>query len=178
MQMQSRRNAPVPSVACPRTACNGPRLKSGKGRTGQGRTCKTGGARSGGGHPGATGQRGTDEIKVVGPRRRESSAQSFMPETCQAHDAKEFPGEGLEKQLLAGVSGVQKHVCWKHVKLTTRKVARRRVPRAPGRLERGAEARLPETCQADDANSCKERGNYQSKGWSQESAKPQKKRGR
>ena len=31
----------------------------------------------------------------------------------------------MEKKELAGVSGVQKHVCTKHVKLTTQIVARR-----------------------------------------------------
>ena len=133
----------MPSITCPRTACNGVRMKSGSG-SGQSRTGQTGN-KSGEVSRGANGQRGADDIKVVGPGRRDGSAQSCAPETCQADDAKKLPGEG-HAHLLAGVSEVRKHVCRKHVK----KVARIRVRTPLGRRERSA-ACVQKTCQADDA---------------------------
>ena len=64
------------------------------------------------------------------------------------------------------------------MKLTMHKVARTRGNAIPGRRERSAEARVQETCQADNAQSCQEKGSHQSKGWARESAKAQKKWGR
>ena len=90
---------------------------------------------------------------MVGPGRRDGSAQSCAPATCQADDSKKLPGEG-HAHLLAGVSEVRKHVCRKHVK----KVARIRVRTPLGRRERSA-ACVQKTCQADDAK------NWQEKGW-------------
>ena len=60
---------------------------------------------------------------------------------------------------LRGVSAVPNHVCWKHVNLTTHKVARGRLAtRVPGRREQSAAACVQGTCQADNAQSCQDKG--------------------
>ena len=75
-----------------------------------------------------------------------------------------LPGERAT-QCLAGESAVQQHACRKHVKLTMHKVARTRgntTPGSPGRRERSAEACVQETCQADNAQSCQDKGQHNS----------------